>query len=171
MEMPAVAVTPLTRTVSFGSSVVSLIGISSKVAVPAVEPAGTVSVRGATAVKSPPATAVPPVIESVTFASASRAAASSVPVTVTVRADVLVAPSDMVAGDTVSVTSVDVSSLSVISSGAISGCSTPRPFTAAPLIPSCRFAWSIWLSLAVIVTEPALVVASAAMVSVVPVCV
>ena len=167
--MPPVVDVPLTRTVSFGSSVVSFTGISSNVAVPSVSPATIVSTKSATAVKSP-ASAVPPATETVTVASASRAAASSVPVTVTIRA-FPVAPSDTLDGDTVSVTCVDVDSSSVIVSVTASGDSMARSFCAEPVTVTSRSRWSMSLSRAAIVTTPMLVVDSAAMVSVVPLCV
>ena len=167
--MPDVADVPLTRTVSFGSSVESSIGASVNGAVPLVEPAGIVSTTSCTTVKSSPASAVPPEIESVTVAAVSRAAAFSVPVTVTVCADP-VAPSDMAAGDTVSVTWFDVASSSVIVSVTGSGCTIARSFAAAPETVTCRFGWSTSLSMALILTVPVLVVAPAAMVSVVPLC-
>ena len=164
---PDTAVVPVTFTVSSGSSVVSLFGIRSKVALPLVLPPVMVTVKSSTAVKSPSSVAVSASTETVTTASEASAEPFSVAVTVTVRA-LPVASSATVAGDTVSVTWFDAPSSSVMVSVWFEGAVTARSLVAVPETDTLLFPPATLLSLAVIVTVPVLVVNPAAMVSVEP---
>ena len=123
-------------------------------------------VKSLTATKSVTAVAVFPATETVTGTVVARAAPFSIAVTVTVRA-APVAPSETLDGDTDNSTVVESASSSLIASVCAVGCTIPRPFDAEPLTVTLLAAVSSnSLSTPVIVTVPVLVVASAAMVSV-----
>ena len=163
---PVAVVDPLTVSVSSGSSISSFSGASVKVPVWLVAPEAIVIVKSLTATKSVTAVAVFPATETVTGTVVARAAPFSIAVTVTVRA-APVAPSETLDGDTDNSTVVESASSSLIASVCAVGCTIPRPFDAEPLTVTLLAAVSSnSLSTPVIVTVPVLVVASAAMVSV-----
>ena len=110
------AAAAVTVSVSSLSSTLSSSVVSSKVAVTEVAGEASSAVKSCTTVKSSPAVAVPPDTVIVTSMSSGRAAASSVAVTVTIRA-APAAPSGIETGSTLSVRVVEVASSLVAASG------------------------------------------------------
>ena len=109
---------PFTATVSSGSSMASSVGSSEKVALAVDMPAGRVIVKGATAVKSVPAVAVPEPTLTVTALSAEKVVEPpSVAVTLTIAA--LAASSATLVGAAVRAMVVGGSSSSMMVSPAL----------------------------------------------------